>query len=222
MVWNTCLPLDFMLPNWHKLTHLTGFFCLKLYCLIIYSHNLSLGFGPLGGVLSLYPLVLAVTCMEQLNAQKLSTYQGKPWKPSAGVFAATPRGAASSRHCQMLLMRLSLCFSSLSFTHLWTWCMTGRGWYQPGVGGEGRKAKKWTLPWLVSSSFPDPLDSHALGNMTGAHHSLKDGSMKTSAPGKQNMTEHTLVTTTESFRHPCVRKWIKKLRKCVYNWYIAI
>lgn len=169
---------DFMPPNWRKSTHLTGVFCLKLSCSIIYSHSLSLGFGPLGGGgLSLYPLVLAVTCMEQLNAQKLATYQGKPWKPSAGIFAATPRGAASSCRCQMLLMRLCLCFSSLSFTHLWTWCMTGRGWCQPGVGGEERKAKKWKLPWSVSSSFLGLLHSHALGNVTGARHCLKDGTM---------------------------------------------
>lgn len=171
----------------HKSTHLTGGFCLKLSCLIIYFHNLSLGFGPRrrgvvvvrrGGVaLSLYPLVLAVTCLKQLNAQKLSTYQGKPWKPSAGVFAATPQGAATSRHCQILLMRLCLCFSPLSFTHLWTWCMTGRGRCRPGVGGVGRKARKWTLPWSVSSSFLGLLDSHALGNMTDAHHYLKDGSI---------------------------------------------
>lgn len=30
-------------------SNLTGAFCPKLSCLIIYSHNLSLGFGPLGG-----------------------------------------------------------------------------------------------------------------------------------------------------------------------------
>ena len=77
-------------------------------------------------------------------------------------------GAASSVHSQMLLTRLCFCFSSVSFTHLWTWCMTGRGPCRPGGGREERKAKKWTLPWWASSAFL----GLALGNVRGLCHCL--------------------------------------------------
>lgn len=58
--------------------HLTWVPCLMLSCSIIYSDNLSHGFGPCRH--SLFALAFAVTCMEQLNAQKPSANQGKPMK----------------------------------------------------------------------------------------------------------------------------------------------
>lgn len=50
----------------------------KLSSSIIYSDNLSHGFGSWGH--SQYALVFAVTCMEQLNAQKHPANQGKAMK----------------------------------------------------------------------------------------------------------------------------------------------
>lgn len=61
-----------------KLTHLIRVLHHKLSSSIIYSDNLSHGFGPWGH--SQYALVFAVTCMEQLNAQKHPANQGKAMK----------------------------------------------------------------------------------------------------------------------------------------------
>lgn len=103
---------------------------------------------------------IAVTCMEQLNAQKLSANQGKIMK----VF------------CYFCSYSLVHSFLSYSFvnpedmfclyyyyfksTHLGTWCRTGRDQCWPGEGEQARTVKKWTHPWSVSSVLLICLCSH--------------------------------------------------------------
>lgn len=126
-------------------THLIGLPCLKLSCSIIYSDNLSHGFGPWGH--SLYAFVFSVTCIEQLNAQKLSANQGKPMKAFPSYSLMHSFTSFSVAHNETML-----CFHYFfNLTHLW--CMTGRELCWPGVEGEGRTAKKWTHPWSVSSAL---------------------------------------------------------------------
>lgn len=61
-----------------KCTHLISASHHKLSCSIIYSDNLSHGSGPWGH--GQYALVFSVTCMEQMNAQKLLANQGEGMK----------------------------------------------------------------------------------------------------------------------------------------------
>lgn len=61
-----------------KYTHLISGPRHKLSCLIIYADNLSQGSEPWGH--GQYARVFSVTCMEQLNAQKLLANQGEGMK----------------------------------------------------------------------------------------------------------------------------------------------
>lgn len=81
--------------------HLTWVPCFVSSCSIIYTDNLSHGFGPCRH--SLFALALAVTCTEQLNAQKPSANQGKPIKALC-YLAAIPWRTASCQ-TQLLIMR---------------------------------------------------------------------------------------------------------------------
>lgn len=153
-----------------KSTHLISVPHHKLSCSIIYSDSLSQGSGPWGH--GQYAHVFSVTCMEQLNAQKLLANQGEGMK----VFHYI---------CSYSLMR---CFFSLQAahneasalfvrhhhvvwisTHLWTYCTNGWGQCQPGEAVWETMAEKLTLLWSVSSSFQCLRRKYARGNEKGGH-----------------------------------------------------
>lgn len=71
-------PISYFIGILKKYTHLISASHHKLSCSIIYSDNLSHGSGPWGH--GQYALVFSVTCMEQLNAQKLLANQGEGMK----------------------------------------------------------------------------------------------------------------------------------------------
>lgn len=133
------------------ISNLIGVPCLKLSCSIIYSGNLSHGLGPWGH--SLYALVFAVTCMEQLNAHKLSANQGKAMKGILLFFAAIPRCTTS---CHSQLFTLSPRFLVLSLFQLnppvnlmHDWEGTMSAWR----GRRGEDGKEMDTPLVSLLSF---------------------------------------------------------------------
>ena len=106
--------------------------------------------GPGGG--SLHALALAVTCMEQLNTQKLSANQGKPMKAFSYFCSYSLMHRFLS--CLVLHVETVLCFLWLfqlnppvNLTHDW------EGTTSPWRGRSGEDGKEMDAP-LVSLLFP--------------------------------------------------------------------
>lgn len=96
---------------------------------------------------SLYPLVLAVTCMEQLNTQKLSANRGKPQKPSAGLFDAILWCAPDETLFMFLFHQFH---PPANLMHDWEGTMSA--WR----GQRGEEGKEMDTPLVSLLSFPGP------------------------------------------------------------------
>lgn len=110
--------------------------------------------------------------MHRRSLRRSLIIKANTWKHCA-LLALSPWCMASC-HSQLLVMKLCLCHSTSSFTHLWIWCMTGRGWCRPDEAEEGTMAKKWITPWSALSSL---LSRHSPWYLRDARRCLKLGSV---------------------------------------------
>lgn len=122
-----------------------------------------LGFGPLG-VHNLYPLLLAVTCMEQLNPQKLFANRGKPQKLSAGAFAALLWCSffcsfSDAPNETLFLFLLRQFHPPVNLMHDWEGTMSA--WR----GKRGEEGKEMDTPLVSLLSFPGPCSRKCEGSL---------------------------------------------------------